>query len=144
MSGVEIPAELHGLLSGTPIGFVTTMRPDGRMSTNPVALLFEDGHILISTTKDRRKYRNLRADDRITVCVVQPDNLNRYLEVRGRAELHDDPERAVINRVAKRYMNADEYPFDRPGQERVTITVVAEAVSSPPIPLSDKPPYMKD
>lgn len=140
---VAVPPELHALLSGTPIAFMTTMRPDGRMSTNPVALLFEDGRVRVSTTKDRKKYRNLVADDRVTVCVVQPDNLNRYVEIRGRARLDDDTDRAVINRVAKQYMGADEYPFDRPGQARVTVTVIAEQVSAPAVPLADEPPYMK-
>jgi PPOX class probable F420-dependent enzyme len=139
--GLTIPAHLHELLSGTPIAFVTTMRPDGRMSTNPVALMFDGTHVRISATTDRKKIRNLLADDRITLCVVQPGNLNRYVEIRGRAVLTPDDDRSFIDSIAQRYMGADRYPFDKKWQQRVTIKVIAEAISSPEVPLADKPPY---
>ena len=139
--GQTIPSQLHSLLSGTPIAFMTTMRPDGRMSTNPVAVLFDGTHVRVSATEDRRKIRNLRADDRITLCVVQPGNLNRYVEIRGRAVLTPDDDRSFIDSIAQRYMGVDRYPFDKKWQQRVTITVIAEAISSPDIPMADEPPY---
>ena len=139
--GLSIPPQLHSLLSGTPIAFMTTMRPDGRMSTNPVGMLFDGTHVRISTTTDRKKVRNLLADDRITLCVVQPGNLNRYVEIRGRAELTPDDDRSFIDSIAQQYMGVDRYPFDKDWQQRVTIKVIVEAVSSPDIPLADAPPY---
>ena len=138
---LPIPVHLKQLLSGTPIAFLTTMRPDGRMSTNPVAVLFDGTHVRVSATEDRRKIRNLRADDRITLCVVQPGNLNRYVEIRGRAVLTPDDDRSFIDSIAQRYMGVDRYPFDKKWQQRVTITVIAEAISSPDIPMADEPPY---
>jgi PPOX class probable F420-dependent enzyme len=139
--GLTIPSQLHPLLSGTPIAFMTTMRPDGRMSTNPVGILFDGTHVRISTTTDRKKVRNLLADDRITLCVVQPGNLNRYVEVRGRAVLTPDEDRSFIDSIAQHYMGVDRYPFDKDWQQRVTIKVIVEAISSPDIPLADAPPY---
>ena len=138
---LPIPSSLHPLLEGTPIAFVTTMRPDGRMSTNPVAMIFDGMHIRISATADRKKIRNLEADDRITLCVVQPGNLNRYVEIRGRAVMSPDDDRTFIDSIAQRYMGADRYPFDKDWQRRVTVTVIAEKISSPDIPLADDPPY---
>ena len=41
-------------------------------------------------------------------------------------------------------MNVDVYPFDKPGDERVTITIHAEQVSSPDIPLAKAPPGAPD
>ena len=67
-------------------------------------LLLKDGQVWVSTTKDRKKYRNLVADDRITVCVVHRNNPNRYVEIRGAAELVDDPDRTVIDEIARVYM----------------------------------------
>jgi PPOX class probable F420-dependent enzyme len=141
-AGRPIPVEVHPVLEGTPIAFVTTMRPDGRMSTNPVALRFDGTTVRFSTTTDRRKTRNLLADDRLTMCVVQPDNLNRYVELRGRAVVEPDTDRAFIDAIARAYMGVERYPFDEPGQQRVVVTMVVEAVSSPDIPLADDPPYM--
>ena len=139
--GLTIPSQLHELLSGTPIAFMTTMRPDGRMSTNPVGMLFDGTHVRISTTTDRKKVRNLLADNRITLCVVQPGNLNRYVEIRGRAVLTPDDDRSFIDSIAQHYMGVDRYPFDKDWQQRVTIKVIVDAISSPDIPLADAPPY---
>jgi PPOX class probable F420-dependent enzyme len=141
MAPVEIPERARPLLEGRPIAFMTTMRPDGRMSTNPVAIVYDGDTLRISTVASRRKHRNLLADDRITVCVVQPGNLNRYVEIRGRAVLEPDVDRRFVDAMAKQYMDVDRYPFDRPEDERVVITIVPEAVSCPSIPLADDPPY---
>ena len=55
--------------------------------------------------------------------------------------LTPDDDRLFIDSIAQRYMGADRYPFDKKWQQRVTITVIAEAISSPEIPLADKRPY---
>jgi PPOX class probable F420-dependent enzyme len=140
----EIPHYVLDIFDDKPIAYLTTMRPDGRMSTNPVAALLRDGRVCVSTTQDRKKVRNLRADSRVTICVVHRNNPNRYVEVRGTAELVDDSDHAFIDEVARHYMGVDRYPFDEPGQERVTIVVHAEQVSAPRIPLDDDPPTAPD
>jgi PPOX class probable F420-dependent enzyme len=139
-----MPQYVHDILTDKPTAYLATLRPDGRMSVTPMGLLFDGRYLLLSTTKDRKKYRNLLADDRVTVCVPHRNNPNRYVEVRGRAELIDDVDRSFINSVAQAYMDVPVYPFDRPGQERVTIRVIAEHVSAPRIPLADDPPNAPD
>jgi len=141
---VPIPDHAHDILTDLPTGHLATLRPDGRISVNPVALLFDGSLIRVSTLKSRFKYRNLRRDDRISISVPHRNNPNRYVEIRGRAVLEDDSDRAFINQIARVYMGADEYPFDQPGDERVTITIVAEQVSAPEIPLADDPPGAPD
>ena len=105
--------------------------PDGMLSVTPVGLMFDGEYVRFSTTKDRKKYRNLRRDDRVTMAVAHRNNPNRYVEVRGRALLEDDDDHAFIDSIAHHYMGVDRYPFDRPGQERVTVTIVAQHVSTP-------------
>ena len=139
-----IPEQVHDILIDKPTGYVATMRPDGRISVTPVGLMFDGVHVRFSTTKDRKKYRNLQLDDRITVAVAHRNNPNRYVEIRGRARLDDDNDHAFIDSLARHYMGVDTYPFDRPGQERVTVTIVAEHVSTPEIPLADAPPQAPD
>jgi PPOX class probable F420-dependent enzyme len=139
-----IPEAAHDILTDLPTGHVATVRPDGRLSVNPVALLYENGVVRFSTTKDRAKYRNLMADDRVAMCVPHRNNPNRYVELRGRATIEEDPERVFIDRVAQTYMNVDHYPFDHPKAERVTVTIVAEQVSMRAIPLEDNAPGAPD
>jgi len=146
VSGPEpaIPDHVLDLFADKPVGILTTIRPDGRLSSNPVAVLLRDGRVWVSTTKDRRKFRNLVADPRVTVCVLARNNPNRYVEIRGRAELVDDPDRVVIDEIFRTLTGGDRYPFDAPGQERVTIVVHAEQVSAPKIPMDDDPPLAPD
>jgi PPOX class probable F420-dependent enzyme len=144
MATLPIPEYVHDILADKPTAYLTTMRPDGHFSTTPMAVMFDGRNLLLSTTKDRKKYRNLCADDRVTVCVPHRNNPNRYLEVRGRAELVDDGDRSFIDSVARAYMGVDRYPFDPPDAERVTIRVVAEQISAPRIPLADDPPQAPD
>ena len=140
----EIPAHVLDLFDDKPVGILTTIRPDGHLSSNPVAVLLRDGEVWVSTTKDRRKYANLLADPRVTVCVLARNNPNRYVEIRGRAELVDDPDRVVIDEIFHTLTGGDRYPFDASWQERVTIVVKAEQVSAPKIPMDDDPPLAPD
>ena len=139
-----VPDRVRDLFDpGVVLAHMSTVRADGRLSTNPVGVLLEDGYLKISTTKDRVKYRSLVADPRIALSIPYPDNPNRYLEVRGRAVLSDDTDRSFIDHIARTTMGMDRYPFDRPGTERVIVTVIAEQMSSPKIIMDDDPPLAR-
>ena len=63
-ASAPIPGQVHDILTDKPTGFVATIRPDGMLSVTPVALMFDGEYVRFSITKDRKKYRNLRGDDR--------------------------------------------------------------------------------
>ena len=135
-----IPETHHDILLSRPTAHLATIRPDGQLSVNPVAILWDGTHVRVSTLKSRQKYRNLRRDPRVAISIPHRDNPLRYIEIRGTAQLSDDSDRSVVNSVAKTYLGIDEYPFDRPGDKRVVITICAEIVSAPDIHLADSPP----
>jgi PPOX class probable F420-dependent enzyme len=126
----DIPAEYHDILEAKCFPHVATMRPDGMISNNPICALWDGEYLRFSTTKGRVKYHNMVADDRVALSIPDPKNIWRYIEIRGRVTLEDDVDRSFINQVARKYMDQDEYPFDRPGDERVTATVHPEQVSA--------------
>ena len=130
---VRIPARAADILSRKPIGYLSTQRPDGRMSVVPVAVIWDGQSVRVSTVKTTKKVRNLRLDPRLTLCVPHPANPQQYVELRGTAEITDDTDRSVVNAMAKEWMGLEEYPYDRPGDERVVITLRVEAVSSPAV-----------
>lgn len=103
------------------------------MSVVPVGVVREGDVLKISTLSDRQKVHNLEIDPRITVCIPDPENARRYVEIRGVAELADDVDRAYIDSFAREYMGVDKYPYDPPGATRTTITVRAERVSIPKV-----------
>jgi PPOX class probable F420-dependent enzyme len=134
----RIPEFVHDILDDRPTGYLGTIRPDGRLSITPLSLLFDGTTIRLSTTTDRKKYRNLLADPRVALCIPHRNNPNRYIEVRGTARLEPDPDRSFINAMAVKYMDTEVYPFDPPGTDRVIIEIVPEHISTPRIPLAEK------
>lgn len=139
-----IPASHQDILTDLPIGHLATIRPDGRLSVTPVSLMWDGVHVRVSTVKSRQKYRNLVRDPRVAISIPHRNDPSRYVELRGIAELTDDPDRSFINSVARHYLKQDVYPFDPPGAQRVTITIHAEQVSAPEVPHADDPPATPD
>jgi PPOX class probable F420-dependent enzyme len=134
----RFPPSHRDILAARGLSFVSTIRPDGMISTHPVSTLWDGERLRFSTAKSRRKYRNLLRDDRIAVCIPDPKNPMRYIEIRGRATLEDDLDRGFINLIAQEFMGIDVYPFDAPGIERVTVTIAVEQVA--PSQVSMAPP----
>ena len=48
----------------------------------------------------------------------------------GTAALVDEGADAHIDRLAKKYLDADSYPFRRPGEQRVTVRITPDKVDS--------------
>lgn len=126
----EIPATHFPILESACYPIVTTMRHDGLISANPVSMLWDGERVRFSTQKNRMKYKNMVADPRLTLCISSLEDPLYYIEIRGKAEIEDDPDRVFINRVAQKYLDMDEYPYDKPGDQRVTVTVIPEQVSA--------------
>jgi PPOX class probable F420-dependent enzyme len=139
-----IPESHHHILVDRPTGHLATIRADGYLSVNPVGVMWDGEHVRVSTLKSRVKYRNLRRDPRVAISIPHRNNPNIYVEIRGIAEISEDADRSFVNSLARHYMGVDEYPFDEPGDERVVITIHAEQVSAPEIPLADDPPTAPD
>jgi PPOX class probable F420-dependent enzyme len=123
-----LPVAYHDLLDAPITAVLVTLGPDGAPQASPVWFLHADGDVLISTTTDRQKYRNLRRDPRVAFTVVDPASPLRYLEVRGTVELADDPDGEVRDAIARAHGYADGGAFDAPGARRVTARIVPTRV----------------
>ncbi|MGF1472833.1 MAG: PPOX class F420-dependent oxidoreductase [Rubrobacteraceae bacterium] len=116
----EIPEGYRDLLETTALIHVATIGPNGEPHSNPVWFDWDGEHLKFSQTKTRQKHKNVNRDPRIAVSLVDPENPYRYLEIRGEvAKIEEDPNRDFINALAKKYLGMDEYPYHRPGDERV-------------------------
>jgi PPOX class probable F420-dependent enzyme len=61
---------------------LATIGKDGRPQTSNVLTTFHEGGLLLSTTENTAKYRNLQRDPRVTVHVLG-DNFWQWLAVEG-------------------------------------------------------------
>lgn len=123
-----IPESHHDIVKGNNYANVAMVMPNGSLANNTVAFVWDGEFVRFSTLKARQKYKNLANDQRVALCIPDPNNPWRYLEIRGTVQIEEDTERTFINSIAKKYMNQDEYPFDKPGDVRITFTVIPTRV----------------
>lgn len=136
---IDLPDGFDDIFEDRPTGYIATVRPDGQISVHPVSPV-RDGDVLkVSTLKQRKKYRNIKADPRVAICIPERGDPNRFIEIRGRAEVTDDEGHVFIDRLAQIYMGVDEYPegMDPEGSERVVITIFPEQVWAPDRPFKN-------
>ena len=128
-----IPESHLDILEQPCFGHAATMRPDGLISVHPVSVMWDGENAWFSTVRTRKKIRNLEQDNRLSLSIPHPENPVHYIELRGRAVIEPDPDRAHVNAMANKFMNMDEYPYDGPDDERVVVQIDIEQVSTPAI-----------
>ena len=120
----SIPANFQDLFRKRAFGHLATLMPDGRPQVTPMWCDYDGTHVLLNTARGRQKDKNIRRDPRITLCIPDPDNPYRYLEVRGRViEITEKGADEHINKLAKRYLGVDLYPYRQPGEVRLLLKV---------------------
>jgi len=109
------------LVDGVNFATVATVQPDGGPQASVVWIKRDGDDILFSTTRGRQKTGNLAADPRISVVITDAANPYRYAEIRGSAEITDDPTAALIHELSHKYTGG---PFHVPAdQQRVIVRV---------------------
>ena len=112
------------------VGTVTTLRRDGSPHSTVVWVDATDAAVLFNTVRGNAKERHLLGDPRVSLAVIDPQDPFRWVAVTGAAELVDEGADDHIDRLAKKYLDADSYPFRRPGEQRVTVRIEPEKVDS--------------
>jgi len=84
---LPIPSSHLDLLTRPIHGVLTTMMPDGQPQSSLVWCNFDGECACLNTTLERQKGRNLSANPKATLLVVDPENSARYIEIRGEVEL---------------------------------------------------------
>lgn len=124
---MAIPEKYADLLESNALVHIATIGPNGEPQNNPVWFGWDGQHVLISQTKGRQKFRNVQRNPRVALSIVDPANPYRYLEIRGSVvRVDEDPDRAFINSMAKKYIGQDVYPWHQPGDERVVLVIEPE------------------
>lgn len=112
------------------LAHAATIGPNGEPQNNPVWFDWDGTNIYFSQTKSRQKYRNVQAEPRVALSIVDPTNPYRYLELRGSViRIDEDPDKTFINKMAKKYIDQDVYPWSQPGDERVVLVITPEHTS---------------
>jgi PPOX class probable F420-dependent enzyme len=106
---VAIPASHLDLLTRPVVGVLTTMLPDGQPQSSLVWVDHDGSCARVNTTLERRKGRDLLANPRVSLLVVDPDDTSRFIQVRGEAELVTDGAAAHLDALTRRYTGHPAY-----------------------------------
>lgn len=121
----EISAGVRERLEASNFWLLGTVNPDGQAQINPMWVDIEGEDIILNTAIGRRKEKNLRRDPRLTLAMIDDDNAYAYVEIRGQVVeyIEGDEAEAGIDKLAKKYIDKDVYPWRREGERRVKLRI---------------------
>ena len=110
-----------------------TLLADGSPQITPVWVDHDGRNILINTSEGRQKTKDVERDPRVALDVVDPQNPYNVISLRGRvvAREHEGAD-AHIDKLAKKYLGKDQYPFRQPGEQRVILRIEPERILMQP------------
>ena len=122
-----IPDKYRDLFTKRAFASLSTLMPDGRPQVTPVWCNLEGDLVVFNSAKGRQKDKNVRRDPRVAMAIVDPENPYRYLEIRGRVvEITEEGADAYIDKLAKKYLGVDKYPYAQAGEVRVLYKIQPE------------------
>jgi len=128
-AAAAIPASHVDLLTRPIGGVLTTMGADGQPQSSLVWLDYDGECVRSNTTLERQKGRNLIANPRVSVLVVDPADTSRFIQIRGDAELISAGAIEHLDALTRAYTRhpcfyGHVYPLARQAQERRVIVRV--------------------
>ncbi len=127
----QIPDSHADILDKPAFAHLSTLMPDGSPQASAVWVDTDGALIVVNSAEGRLKDRNMRRDPRVAISVTDPDNPYRSLMIRGRVvKITNDGADAHIDKMAKKYMGVDEYPFRSADEVRVMYYIEPERVAA--------------
>jgi PPOX class probable F420-dependent enzyme len=128
---MAIPEKYQDLLHKKAFAQLATIMPDGTPQVSPVWFEYDGKNIVINSAKGRVKDKNMRRDPRVGLDIQDPDNPYRHVSIRGRVvQITEDGADAHIDKLTKKYINQDRYPYRGQGEVRVIYKIQPEAAHS--------------
>ena len=127
---VTIPKSHRDLLIEPVHAVLTTLMPDGMPQSSIVWVDYDGDYVLVNTTLERQKGRNMLRNPKVTLLVIDPQNTSRWIEVRGKviefdrehAEAHAD--KLTQCYTGKEHFYGDIYPVEQKHKERRVIVKI--------------------
>ena len=125
----EVDDSVIRLLTGKNFAFVATLMKDGSPQITPTWIDYDGKTILINTAEGRVKQKNVSRDPHVAISIVDQNNPYNMLTIRGKMiEQTSNGADDHIDKLAKRYLGVDKYPFRSPNEKRVILKVKPENV----------------
>ena len=121
-------AAVRALFEKANHAVISTVDEDGGIHSTVVWVDLEGGQPAVNSAVGRRWPSNLERDPRATLVVYDESNPYEYVEVRGRVRATTEGADAHIDRLARKYLGLDRYPYHQAGEQRITFVLEPSVV----------------
>ena len=124
------PDEARAFLRDNHHAILATFRSDGRPQLSPVlAVVDDEGRVMVSTRDAAMKTKNLRRDPRVSLCLLSNGFFGGWGQVEGDAEIVSLPDAMNLlvdyyRRASGEHADWDEYRVHMEKQRRVIVRFV--------------------
>lgn len=124
---MELPENVKTEIDKKVFVHLATLMPDGSPQISVVWVERDGDKILFSSAEGRVKTDNIRRDNRVALSFTTEDDY-RNIVMRGRVTHFEPDGWWLIDRLAKKYLDKDTYPWKSPGQVRVNGVIEIDRV----------------
>ncbi len=121
---ISIP-DSHKDLLNTDVAILATVGKGGFPQVTALWFYYDetDGLVKLSLNTTRQKTKNLQANPKCTLFILDPKDSGRWLEIRAKAEVRPDTDYAFSDRVSPKYGGLDFRKLEKPGESRLVVTL---------------------
>jgi PPOX class probable F420-dependent enzyme len=129
-----MPAELEGrarkILEGPNYAVLSIPRSDGTVQSIVIWADLDGENILVNSAVGRHWPANLKRAGRATVVAMADSNPYEWVSVEGElVETTTDGADADIDRLAKKYLGVDSYPYRKADEQRISFRLRPERIN---------------
>ena len=123
-----LPQSVKKILEDKAYGHVITFDEGGKPQVTMVWVDVDGDEVVFNTAEGRLKPKNLSRDPRVIISVQDRNDPQSYMVFHGKATVTEAGADAHIDKLAKRFLGADKYPFRQPGEKRLIIRVKPDRI----------------
>ncbi len=106
---VTIPDSHRDLLEKPIPGVLTTLMPDGQPQSSLVWCDLDGDCVRVNTTRERQKGRNMQANPKVSLLVIDPQDVGRWIEIRGEVEITEEGALEHLDQITRQYTRHPAY-----------------------------------
>ena len=106
---LPIPESHLDLVTRPVHGVLTTLMPNGQPQSSLVWCDYDGEHACVNTTCERQKGRNILANPKVSLLVIDPEDTGRYIEIRGEVEVIYDGAIEHLDQITRKYTRHPQY-----------------------------------
>jgi hypothetical protein len=130
---LPIPEKFHDLFTRPLLCVLTTVNANGQPHSVPVWCDFDGEHVRVNMPAATKKARNLKANPKLSLLVLDPQNGGHWIEIQGHVgELIDDMHgaREHINKLSVKYTGNSVYQaYGASGLNRQMVVIEATKIN---------------